>query len=328
VVENDGGEVDESVFTDSRPFKERLVPAGKMHADEVDTDISLVGRLLAGQFPQWAHLPLEPVPSAGTDNALYRLGDDMAVRLPRIHWATEQVDKEHRWLPRLAPLLPLAIPVPLAKGTPGEGYPWHWSVYRWLDGENATPERIADPCQAATELAHFIAALQRIDPAGGPPPGPHNFSRGVPLAMRDPPTRAAIATLHDTLDVGAVTAAWEAALQAPAWRRPPVWIHGDLQSGNLLAVQGRLSAVIDFGGLGVGDPACDLIVAWNLLSGESRDVFRAALPVDEATWARGRGWALSVGLIALPYYQTTNPVLAGIARRAIDEVLADHQRGA
>jgi aminoglycoside phosphotransferase (APT) family kinase protein len=305
-----------------------LMPAGKMHVDEVDTDVSLVGRLLAAQFPQWADLPIEPVHSAGTDNAIYRLGDDMAVRLPRIHWATEQVDKEQRWLPRLAPLLPLAIPLPLAKGTPGEGYPWHWSVYRWLEGENATIERIADPRQAATELAQFIAALQRIDPAGGPPPGPDNSDRGEPLAMRDAETRAAIASLDGMLDTGAVTAVWEAALQAPAWHGPPVWIHGDLQSGNLLAVQGRLSAVIDFGCLGVGDPACDLQVAWNLLSAETRDVFRAALPVDDATWARGRGWALSVGLIALPYYQSTNPVLAGINRRAIDEALADHQYGA
>ncbi|MBW4633144.1 MAG: aminoglycoside phosphotransferase family protein [Iphinoe sp. HA4291-MV1] len=299
-----------------------------MHIDEVDTDVSLVGRLLAAQFPQWADLPIEPVHSAGTDNAIYQLGDDMAVRLPRIHGATCQVDKEHQWLPRFAPLLPLAIPVPLAKGTPGEGYPWHWSVYRWLKGENATIDRIADPGQAATDLAQFVAALQRIDPTDGPPPGPHNFNRGVPLAMRDSPTRAAIATLHGTLDTDALTAAWEAALQAPAWHGSPVWIHGDLQSGNLLAVQGRLSAVIDFGGLGVGDSACDLQVAWNLLSAETRNVFRAALSVDDATWARGRGWALSVGLIALPYYQSTNPVLAGISRHAIDEVLTDHKHAA
>jgi aminoglycoside phosphotransferase (APT) family kinase protein len=126
------------------------------------------------------------------------------------------------------------------------------------------------------------------------------------------------------IDVGAASSAWDAALRAAEWRRPPVWIHGDLQAGNLLVEQGRLSAVIDFGCLGVGDPACDLTVAWTLLAGESRDAFRAALPVDDATWARGRGWALSVGLIALPYYETTNPVLAGIARRAIAEVLADH----
>jgi aminoglycoside phosphotransferase (APT) family kinase protein len=297
-----------------------------MHADEVDTDASLVRRLLAAQFPRWANLPIAPVPSAGTDNALYRISADMVVRLPRIHWAVGQVEKEQEWLPRLAPLLPLAIPVPLAMGTPAEGYPWHWSVYRWLEGENAIIERLADPHQAATDLAQFIAALQRIDPTGGPPPGPHNSGRGVPLAMRDAPTRAAITSLQGgALDTDAATAAWDAALQAPVWDGPPVWIHGDLQSGNLLCVQGRLSAVIDFGCLGVGDPACDLIVAWNLLGPETRDVFRAALPVDDATWARGRGWALSVGLIALPYYQSTNPVLAGIARRAIEEVLADHK---
>jgi aminoglycoside phosphotransferase (APT) family kinase protein len=301
---------------------------GKMHADEVNTDISLVRRLLAAQFPQWADLPIKPVQSAGTDNALYRLGDDMAVRLPRIHWATGQADKEHQWLPRLAPLLPLAIPVPLAKGTPAGGYPWHWSVYRWLEGENATIERIADPCQAATDLAQFVAALQRIDPTGGPPPGAHNFFRGVPLAMRDARTRGAIEAMHGTLDTDGVTAAWEAALQAPAWHGPPVWIHGDLLPGNLLVERGRLSAVIDFGGLGVGDPACDLMIAWGLFSGESRDVFRAALWVDDATWARGRGWALSWALIFIPYYVDTNPVGVGIAQHTIDEVLADHERTA
>lgn len=300
------------------------MPAEKMHADEVDTDVALVSRLLAAQFPHWADLPIEPVDSAGTDNAIYRLGDDMAVRLPRIHWATGQPDKEHQWLPRLAPLLPLAIPVPLAKGTPAEGYPWHWSVYPWLEGETATLERIADPRQAATALGQFVAALQRIDPAGGPPPGEHNSSRGVPLALRDHPVRAAIATLHSTFDADTITAAWEAALEVPAWHGPSVWLHGDLQSGNLLAVQGRLRAIIDFGCLGVGDPACDVMVAWTYLSAGTRDAFRAALPVDDATWARGRGWALSVGLIALPYYENTNPVLAGIARHAIDEALADH----
>ncbi len=304
------------------------MPAGKMHIDEVDTDVSLVRRLLAAQFPHWAELPIEPVCSAGTDNALYRLGDDMAVRLPRIHWATAQVDKEQCWLPILAPLLPLAIPVPLAKGKPGEGYPWHWSVYRWLKGENAAMERIADPRQAATELAQFIAALQRIDPAGGPSPGAHNSFRGVPLSTRDAETRTAIASLDGMLDTDAVTAAWDTALQAPVWHGPPVWIHGDLQPGNLLVQQGQLSAVIDFGCLGVGDPACDLQVAWNLLSAETRDVFRAVLAVDDAMWARGRGWALSQALIFIPYYLNTNPVGIGHARRTIDEVLAEHRSGA
>jgi aminoglycoside phosphotransferase (APT) family kinase protein len=297
-----------------------------MHADEVDIDVSVAGRLLALQFPQWADLPIVPVHSAGTDNAIFRLGNDMAVRLPRIRGATGQVEKEHQWLPRLAPLLPLAIPVPLAKGMPAEGYPWHWSVYRWLEGETATIARIADPRQAATTLGEFVDALQRIDPTGGPPPRASNSFRGVPLAMRDSPTRAAIATLNSTLDADAVTAVWEAALQVPAWNGPAVWLHGDLQSGNLLAQHGRLSAVIDFGCLGVGDPACDVMVAWTYLSAKTRPAFRAALPVDDATWARGRGWALSFGLIALPYYQDINPVLSGIARHAIDEALADHAR--
>jgi aminoglycoside phosphotransferase (APT) family kinase protein len=296
--------------------------AGKMHVDEVDTDASLVSRLLAAQFPQWADLPIEPVHSAGTDNALYRLGNDMAVRLPRIRWATG-VDKEHEWLRKLAPFLPLAIPVPLAKGQPGEGYPWQWSVYRWLEGESATIERIADPRQAATELAQFISALQGIDATGWPPPGPPNASRGVPLAMRDRYTRKAIAALRGMIDVDTATAAWEAALGALVWHGPPIWVHGDLLPGNLLVKQGRLSAVIDFAGLGVGDPACDLMIAWGLFSGESRDMFRAALAVDDATWARGHGWALSQALIFIPYYLDTNPAGVANARRTLDEVLAD-----
>jgi aminoglycoside phosphotransferase (APT) family kinase protein len=307
--------------------KEMLVGARRMHAGEVDTDGSLVRRLLSTQFPQWGDLAIDPVHSAGTDNAIYRLGDDMAVRLPRIQWATWQVEKEHRWLPGLAPHLPLAIPVPLAKGRPAEGYPWDWSVYTWLEGEDASIDRIADPRQAATDLAQFVAALQRIDPRGGPQPGAHNSGRGLPLGTRDDDTRAAIARLDAMLEANAVTAAWDAALQAQAWEGPPVWIHGDLQSGNLLVERGRLGAVIDFGCLGVGDPACDLIVAWNLFSGENREAFRAALAVDDATWARGRGWALSVALIFIPYYWDTNPVGVAGARRAIDEVLADHRSG-
>lgn len=295
-----------------------------MHADEVDTDASLVRRLLSTQFPRWADLPIEPVASAGTDNALYRLGNDLAVRLPRIHWATGQVQKEHEWLPNLAPLLPLAIPVPEAMGEPGEGYPWQWSVYRWLDGENATLERLADASQAAIDLAGFVAALQRVDTAGGPLPGQHNSRRGVPLSERDSLTRAAIASLRGLIDTDAATSAWEAALEAPVWPNSPVWIHGDLQSGNLLATDGKLTAVIDFGCLGVGDPACDTIVAWNLFEAEARHAFRDTLHVDEATWARGRGWALSTALIALPYYRTSNPVLAAIATHAIAEVLAEH----
>lgn len=302
---------------------------GKMHPDELPIDSALVRRLLAAQSPQWADLALEPFPSAGSDNAMYRLGDDMVVRLPRRSGRTvDSLDKECEWLPRLAPLLPLAVPAPLARGVPAEGYPCRWAVYGWVEGETATIERLADVRQAATDLAEFVSALQRVDATGAPSPGEHNFFRGVPLAMRDPNVRTAIAALHGEMDVAAVTAVWEAALRAPDWVGPPVWIHGDLCDGNLLAAGGRFSAVIDWGGLAVGDPACDLMVAWSFLDAEARELFRTELSVDDATWARGRGWALSVALIALPYYWTTNPVRVAYSWHRIGEVLADRASGA
>nr|WP_247739230.1 aminoglycoside phosphotransferase family protein [Bacillus sp. 165] len=250
----------------------------------------------------------------------------MVVRLPLDEGGSGQLKKEHHWLPILAPHLPLTIPTPLAMGTPIEGYPWHWSVYKWIEGENAITGHINNPYQVATDLAQFIVALQQINPAGGPPPGHHNFGRGLPLATRDTNVRDAITNLHNIIDTDAATSAWEAALQTPPWQSPPVWIHGDLLAGNLLIEQGQLSAIIDFGGLGVGDPACDWMFAWNLLSVDTREMLRSALSIEHATWARGRGWALSVGLIALPYYQNRNPVFAGVARRLIDEVLADYTK--
>jgi aminoglycoside phosphotransferase (APT) family kinase protein len=292
-----------------------------MHADERVTDEALVRRLLGTQFPEWAQLPIARVASAGTDHALYRLGSDLVARLPRIHWAAAQASKEQRWLPILAPLLPLELPLPAASGAPGEGYPWQWGVYRWIEGEDATLDRISDAGQLALDLAQFLMALQRADARSGPAAGEHNSCRGVPLAERDAATRSALGQLHGVLDVGAATAAWEAALAVPPWRGAPVWVHGDLQSGNLLARGGRLRAVIDFGCLGVGDPAVDLIVAWNLLTAAARETLRIRLGVDDATWARGRGWALSVSLIALPYYQHTNATLAASARRALAAVL-------
>ncbi len=299
--------------------------ADKMHPDEVHTDVPLVRRLLAAQFPQWADLPIERVASAGTDHAIYRLGDEMSVRLPRIHWAVGQVEKEWEWFPKLAPHLPLAIPTPLAKGEPGEGFPNPWLVSPWIPGGDATEEHLRDLREAAADLAGFILALQRIDTAGAPRPGP--TGRGVPLAVRDEYTRNGIARSEGLVDVEAVTAAWEAALAAAAWGGEPVWIHGDLLPGNVLARPGRVSAVIDWGPL-VGDPAAELIVAWSLFSGESRAAFRAALGVDDATWARGRGWALSTAILELPYYLNTNPAIVAKARHRIAEVLAEHKSGA
>jgi aminoglycoside phosphotransferase (APT) family kinase protein len=300
------------------------VPTPKLHDDEVDTDASLVRRLVVAQFPEWADLSIQPVRSGGTDNALYRLGEHMVVRLPRHARTDGTLEQEHRWLPKLAPLLPLAVPTPLARGMPAEGYPWRWSVYAWLEGETASAQRIADPVRLATDLAQFVAALQGIDATGGPPPSEHNAFRGVPLATRDEKTRASIAALDSTIDGPAATKAWEAALRAPEWQQPPVWIHGDLDARNMLAKGGRLSAVIDWGCLGVGDPACDVAVAWKMLSANTRDLFRTALSIDDATWARGRGWVLSQAVGALSYYTLeTLPELVREAERWLAEVLAD-----
>jgi aminoglycoside phosphotransferase (APT) family kinase protein len=290
----------------------------RMHADEVVLDVGLVRRLLAGQFPHWADLPLRRVRSSGTDNALFRLGGERVVRLPRIGWAVTDVEAEQRRLRSLAPRLPLPIPEPLAAGKPGAGYPWPWSVYRWLPGEEAQADLLADPVETAETLAAFVAALHGLEVVDPPSGG----GRGGPLAGRDAATRAAIAALDGEIDARAVIAAWEEALAAPPWDGPPVWVHGDLAPGNLLLREGRLSAVLDFGALNAGDPAVDLLVAWNLFSGESRERYRAGLSVDDATWARGRGWALSVGLIVLPYYRDTNPALVAQSWTAIRGVLA------
>lgn len=296
-----------------------------MPAAKVDINVSLVRRLIAAQFPQWADLEVRPVEFDGWDNRTFRLGDNMAVRLPSAKAYSGQVEKEHRWLPWLAPHLPLPIPIPVALGVPANGYPWHWSVCRWLDGENAAVERIEDMNQLAAALARFLAALQRIDPSGGPPPGQHNFFRGASPAVYDTETRNAIAALHGRIDTNAVTTVWETALQATR-HGPPVWLHGDMSASNLLVKRGRLSAVIDFGCSAVGDPACDLTIAWTLFSGESRETFRAALPMDDAAWARGRGWALWKALIILAGHTSTNPLEARRAQRTIKEVLIDYQR--
>jgi aminoglycoside phosphotransferase (APT) family kinase protein len=293
-----------------------------MHADEVEIGPALVRRLLEAQFPRWADLPISPVEPRGTDNALYRLGSDMVVRLPRRERTVLTLEKELAWLPRIAPFLPLPVPTPLATGAPTEEYAWTWSVYSWLDGENATPDRLADARQTGLDLAAFIAALQRIDATGGPGPGEHNFFRGEALVRRDAGVRASLETLGDELDAAAVGAIWEAARAAPEWDRPGVWIHGDLDARNLLADEGRLSAVVDWGSLGVGDPACDVMAAWKALTREGRDAFRTALAVDDATWQRARGWALSQALGALSYYTLeTNEVLVREARRWLAEVL-------
>jgi aminoglycoside phosphotransferase (APT) family kinase protein len=292
-----------------------------MHADEIEITPELVGELLADQFPGWASLPLARVVSPGTDNAIFRLGSDMAVRLPRIHWAAADAEKEFRWLPHVAPHLPVRVPVPLALGEPGSGYPWRWTVTRWLPGTSAYETPFTSLAAAAVDLAGVIAAMRLIDSGDGPPAAAPAANRGYPIRQRDGDVAEALSRLGDEVDAGAVLKAWDEVLDAPDWDRAPVWIHGDLQPTNMIVEDDRLTGILDFGGLGVGDPAVDLIPAWSMLDESSRTVFRERLAVDEPTWMRGRGWALSVGLVALPYYLRTNPVIVAWSRTSIEEVI-------
>ncbi|MFI2644400.1 aminoglycoside phosphotransferase family protein [Streptomyces sp. NPDC018610] len=290
-----------------------------MHENEIPTDGTLVRRLLTHQFPHWADLPITPVDSAGTENAIYRLGDELAVRLPRMQGAVGQVDFEQAWLPRLAPCLPTAVPEPIAVGQPGHGYPFPWAISRWIDGSHppAKPDELPDGHRLAQDLGEFVTALREADTTGARP-----GYRSVPLRTRDASVREWSAKAAGDIDAPALLSAWEQALDQPEWDGPPMWTHGDLIPGNILVNDGRLRAVIDFGTAGVGDPACDAIAAWTLLSAETRKTFRAAGGFDDAAWARGRGWALTF-VSGIDYYRHTNPAMAELGRRAVTEVLAE-----
>jgi aminoglycoside phosphotransferase (APT) family kinase protein len=291
---------------------------------KADITPGLVSRLVASQFPQWGELPVRPVDVDGWDNATFRLGERMSVRLPSSPAYVEQVEKEHRWLPVLAPQLPLPIPDPLAMGEPGCGFPRPWSVYRWIEGRTAAAATVADLPEFAADLADFLAALYKVDPSGGPLPGTHNFFRGGSPGHYDAETRTALAALRGQIDTGLAAEVWEAALAA-RWDGRPVWFHGDAQPGNLLMdASGRLSAVIDFGTCGIGDPACDTTIAWTFLSGESQRVFRKRLPFDEATWTRGRGWAIWKAMIVLVEQLDNDPGGAELTKDVIGKIIADH----
>ncbi len=284
-------------------------------------DEALVRRLVDTQFPQWARLALKLLDPAGSDHVIYRLGEELSVRLPRHPEAIGQARKELEWLPQLAPHLPLAIPVPVAVGDPDFGYPWPWAVSRWLDGEVATVDALGDSSTAAVQLAEFLAALQRFAPENSAAGITREDLTGRPLSDRDHATRIAIAEVDGAFDTTAMTELWDAALSAPGWDRSPVWFHGDFHTGNLLTSDGRLSAVIDFGGLGTGDPACDLMIAFTLMTADSRADFRRALGVDDATWMRGRGWALATGLNAYTSYAAVNPRVAAQTTRQVTQAL-------
>ena len=296
-----------------------------INAEKVRIDVTLVQQLIAMQFPEWAHLRINSVIFDGWDNRTFHLGNNMLVRLPSGEEYAGKVAKEQHWLPKLAPKLPLPIPTPLAMGAPAAGYPWPWSIYRWIEGNTAAVAPVNDMTQFAVDLAAFLVALQRIDVTNGPVAGEHNFYRGGLLAVYDAETKLAIIKLGDLIDVDLVTTVWHAAL-ASTWLHPAVWVHGDIAVGNLLVNQGQLSAVIDFGGLAIGDPACDLVIAWTWFSEESTIAFRAALNLDEATWARARGWALWKALIVCAALPGTNSAEREKSWQTLEAVLHDHQR--
>ncbi|MBT2499295.1 aminoglycoside phosphotransferase family protein [Agromyces sp. ISL-38] len=292
---------------------------------DVSIDVELVTALVSEQFPQWSQLPVTPVLPGGWDNRTFRLGDELSVRLPSHENYVLQVEKEQRWLPFLAPQLPVPVPEPVGIGQPSERFPFPWSVYRWLPGHAASADLIAHDATFAADLGDFLAELQRADASGGPLPGAHNFSRGDSPAVYDAQTRQAIEALGETIDAAIVRDVWDAALST-RWQAEPVWFHGDVSEGNLLVDGRRLAAVIDFGTSGIGDPACDLVIGLTTFRGEAREAFREHRALDADTWARARGWAIWKALIvAAGIAGSHSPASEALkARRTIDAVIEDH----
>lgn len=298
----------------------------KMHENELEIDEKIVRTLLKNQCPHWANLPLKAIISSGTDNALFRLGNEYVVRLPRIEWTpgsiNKSIDKEYEWIPKISRFLEVPISEPLFKGNPDNSYPWFWTITKWNEGHNPDFEQEKEYQLLAKDLAYFLNELHGIRLANGP------FSRrGVPLKELNEETTKAIGELEGEVDIQSVISLWNQLSNIPSFCQDPVWVHGDFLPGNILAQNNRLSAVIDFSDVGIGDPACDLVIAWSLLESHSRGVFRENLEnIDDNTWERGRGWALSIALIMLPYYKNSNPTLATLARRMIENVLGNSKQ--
>jgi aminoglycoside phosphotransferase (APT) family kinase protein len=279
-------------------------------------------KLIAEQFPQWANLRASELPEGGWDNRSVRLGEKLIIRMPSAECYASQVDVEQKWLPKLAPLLPVAIPTPVARGNPSESFPWPWSIYRWLPGETVTAEKIPDMRELAIDLANFLLAFHRIPPDDGPASGARNFHRGGLLAEYNRQARTAIKALASIHDRDAIARIWAAAVKT-RWQQNPVWVHGDFAPRNLLLTNGRLSGVIDFGQLGVGDPACDLAVAWTILKGESRQLFRNAMKMDAATWLRAKAWVVWKSAILITGHSSGPQAEITIANANLAEVMGD-----
>lgn len=293
-----------------------------MHTDGYHLDDNLVCKLVDLQFENWAHLTPKRINSAGTDNAIFRLGSDKYIRMPLLPSASDKLNKELSCIPRL-PLLPLETPEPLAVGAPTESYQSPWAIYRWIEGIEVNRGKISDINLAAETIADFIRVLHGGDISMIPSCGEHNNFRGCPLLERDKPTRQAILTLSDIYDATELQVFWEKSLTIPSWTEEPVLVHGDIHAGNLLMKNGNISAVIDFGLMGTGDPAVDLIVNWSLLSNGARKRFRDVLRTDDNTWLRGRSWAFTTAIIALSYYRHSNPFMTNMSKQIISEVLID-----
>jgi len=286
-------------------------------------DTFLVHRLIASQFPKLKNLPIEPIAISGWDNRIFHLGKEMLVRLPSAVEYEQQVEKEYKWLPHLALALPKQIPTPLAIGKPEHGYPWKWSIYRWIEGQTVASAPVNDLVTFASDLANFLNTLHQIDTSGGPLPGLHSFYRGGSLSVYDADTRNAIKALKNKIDAIAVTDIWKRALST-SWTNPPVWVHGDISAGNLLVQADKLCAVIDFGQLSIGDPACDLSINWTLFNESKRDCFKKILSLDKETWARARGWTLWKALIVAAGFTDPNNFESKQCWRIIKEVIQDH----
>ena len=288
----------------------------KMHEGEMEINIALVRRLMREQFPALADREISLVRSTGTVNAMFRLGTDLCVRLPRLERWAAGIENEWAWLPELALHISLHIPKPIVMGKPGQGFPCSWAVYEWIKGEPYQEDLINDERQTAADLVNFILELRSADQQGAPRGGRR------PLWELDADTRSAIEASHGMIDTEAASAAWARSLESPPWDGEPVWIHGDLLKSNLLVQDGRLCAVIDFGGVGIGDPAMDVVPAWSVFNTAGREVFRQGLDVNDDTWSRARGYALHQAVMIIPYYAKTNPAFVAMAKRTVNEVLA------
>lgn len=285
----------------------------------MELDIELVRRLVDEQFPQWSGLPITPVAEQGNDNRTFRLGDHLAVRLPSHESYVAGISKEERFLPLLAEHLSVAVPAPVATGRPTAQYPYPWSVRHWLPGTAPDRDPEVDRARFARDLGLFLRELRAVPAQDGPAAGAHSFYRGCHPRVYGDQVQAALRELGDQVDVAICNAIWQDALQS-AWETIPVWFHGDVAVGNLLTANGSLAAVIDFGTCGVGDPACDLVIAWTFFGGGERQIFRDTVELPDDAWSRACGWALWKALVTVcdrghPQYETQ--------ARALRELVAD-----